>query len=128
MSNGIKLKKILIIEDQADIRKLVKMTVGDNGCEVHEASDAESGYAMVNAIKPDIILLDIMMPGEINGLQLCVTLKSDERFKDIPIILVTARGQLTDKAAGFDAGADAYIAKPFSPIKLIETVESLLPS
>lgn len=127
MSKEIKSKKILIIEDQADIRKLVKMTVNINDCEVYEASDAESGFAMVKAIKPDIILLDIMMPGEINGLQLCVILKSDERFKGIPIVMVTARGQLADKRAGLEAGADAYISKPFSPIKLIETVESFLP-
>lgn len=124
--NGIKLKKILIIEDQPDIRKLVKLTMDITHSEVYEASDAESGFAMVESIKPDIILLDIMMPGEINGLQLCVILKSDYRYNNIPIVLVTARGQMVDKQAGLEAGADEYIAKPFSPIKLIETVESLL--
>lgn len=128
MPKGIKLNKILIIEDQTDIRKLLNITVDIGDCQVYEAANADSGYAMVKAIMPDIILLDIMMPGEINGLQLCKILKSDDKFKDIPIVLVTARGQLADKHAGLEAGADAYIAKPFSPIMLIETVESLLQS
>lgn len=125
-SRGISLKKILIIEDQPDIRKLVKMTMDFKDYEVHEASEAQTGFSMVKAIMPDIILLDIMMPGEINGLQLCVILKSYQRFNAIPIILLTARGQLVDKQAGLEAGADEYLVKPFSPIKLIEAVESLL--
>jgi two-component system, OmpR family, phosphate regulon response regulator PhoB len=126
LQNGINMKKILIIEDQPDIRKLIKLTMDTSESLVYEAFNAESGLAMVETLKPDIILLDIMMPGKIDGLQLCVILKSDYRFNDIPIILVTARGQLVDKQVGLEAGADEYIAKPFSPIKLIETVESLL--
>jgi len=123
---GIKLKKILIIEDQPDIRRLLKMTMDFSDYEVHEASEAESGFSMVKAIRPDLILLDIMMPGEINGLQLCTMLKSADSFKHIPIVLLTARGQLVDRQAGLAAGANEYLVKPFSPIKLIETVESLL--
>ncbi len=123
---GIKLKKILIIEDQPDIRRLLKMTMDFSNYEVHEASEADSGYGMVKAIQPDLILLDIMMPGELNGLQLCTMLKTDDSFKHIPIILLTARGQLVDRQVGLAAGANDYLIKPFSPIKLIETVESLL--
>jgi DNA-binding response OmpR family regulator len=67
-----------------------------------------------------------MMPGEVNGLQLCTMLKSSDSFKHIPIVLLTARGQLVDRQAGLAAGANEYLVKPFSPIKLIETVESLL--
>jgi two-component system phosphate regulon response regulator PhoB len=126
LPKGVKLKKILIIEDQPDIRRLLKMTMDFSNYEVHEASEADSGFGMVKAIKPDLILLDIMMPGEVNGLQLCTMLKSSESFQHIPIVLLTARGQLVDRQAGLAAGANEYLVKPFSPIKLIETVESLL--
>ena len=126
LPKGVKLKKILIIEDQPDIRRLLKMTMDFSNYEVHEASEADSGFGMIKAIKPDLILLDIMMPGEVNGLQLCTMLKSSESFQHIPIVLLTARGQLVDRQAGLAAGANEYLVKPFSPIKLIETVESLL--
>lgn len=121
-----KVKKILIIEDQPDIRKLVKMTLDFNNYEIYEASEADSGFGLIKGIEPDIILLDIMMPGEIDGINLCVMLKSLNKFKHIPVVLLTARGQLCDKQAGIEAGADEYIVKPFSPIKLIEIVESLI--
>jgi two-component system, OmpR family, phosphate regulon response regulator PhoB len=126
ISKGARLKKILIIEDQADIRKLVKMTLDFSDYELHEASEADSGFGMVKAIQPDLILLDIMMPGEIDGLSLCAMLKATDKFKHIPIILLTARGQAADRQAGLEAGADEYLVKPFSPIKLIEVVESFL--
>ena len=126
VSKGIKFKKILIVDDQPDIRRLLKMIMDFSNYELHEASEADSGYGMVKAIRPDLIVLDIMMPGKLNGLQLCSILKSDETFKHIPIILLTARGQLIDRQAGLEAGANEYLVKPFSPIKLIETVRSLL--
>ena len=126
IAKGTVLKKVLIIEDQPDIRKLVKMTLDFSDYELHEASEAETGFGMVKAIQPDLILLDIMMPGEINGLQLCAMLKGMEKYRHIPIILLTARGQVADRQAGLEAGADEYLVKPFSPIKLIEVVEAFL--
>jgi two-component system, OmpR family, phosphate regulon response regulator PhoB len=125
-AKGLSMKKILIIEDQSDIRKLVKMTLDFSEYELHEASDAHAGFAMVKAIQPDLILLDIMMPGEMDGLNLCAMLKSSDTYQHIPILLLTARGQVADRYAGLEAGADEYLVKPFSPIKLIEVVESLL--
>jgi two-component system, OmpR family, phosphate regulon response regulator PhoB len=125
-AKGFSMKKILIIEDQPDIRKLVKMTLDFSEYELHEASEAHAGFAMVKAIQPDLILLDIMMPGEMDGLSLCAMLKNTDIYKNTPIILLTARGQVADRHAGLEAGADEYLVKPFSPIKLIEVVESFL--
>jgi len=120
------LKKILIIEDQPDIRKLVRMTLDFNDYEIHDTTDAETGLRMVEEIGPDLILLDIMMPGRMDGLALCRLLKNTESYRGIPVILLTARGQQADREAGVNAGADEYIVKPFSPIRLIEVVETFL--
>lgn len=87
------MKKILIIEDQPDIRKLVRMTLDFNDYEIHDTADAETGLRMVEEIGPDLILLDIMMPGKMDGLALCRLLKSSETYRGIPLILLTARGQ-----------------------------------
>jgi DNA-binding response OmpR family regulator len=123
---GTGLKKILIIEDQPDIRKLVIMTLDFNDYEIHDTADAETGLRMVEEIGPDLILLDIMMPGKMDGLALCRLLKGSKDYSDIPLILLTARGQQADREAGMDAGADEYMVKPFSPIKLIEVVEAFM--
>ena len=120
------MKKILIIEDQPDIRKLVRMTLDFNDYEIHDTTDAETGLRMVEEIGPDLILLDIMMPGRMDGLALCRLLKNTESYRGIPVILLTARGQQADREAGVNAGADEYIVKPFSPIRLIEVVETFL--
>ncbi len=123
---GTGLKKILIIEDQPDIRKLVRMTLDFNDYEIHDTADAETGLRMVEEIGPDLILLDIMMPGKMDGLALCRLLKGSKDYCDIPLILLTARGQQADREAGIHAGADEYMVKPFSPIKLIEVVEAFM--
>lgn len=123
--------KILIVEDQAEIRHLIKIALNLNQYEIHEASDAQMGLKMVQAIRPDLVLLDIMMPirlevtqpSIVNGLDLCRMLKSNVDYADIAIILLTANGQLSDKQAGLAAGADDYIVKPFSIANLIEAVQ-----
>ena len=120
------MKRILIVEDQADIRKLIRMTLEFESYEIHEASDGAFGLRMAQAIKPDLMLLDVMMPGELDGLQVCQRIKSDPAFKSIKIVLLTARGQQKDREAGEQAGADEYLIKPFSPLQLIETLERLV--
>lgn len=120
------MKRILIVEDQADIRKLIRMTLEFESYEIHEASDGAFGLRMAQAIKPDLMLLDVMMPGELDGLQVCQRIKSDPAFKAIKIVLLTARGQQKDHEAGEQAGADEYLIKPFSPLQLIETLERLV--
>lgn len=127
-------KKILLIEDQVDIRNLLKLSLHAKPYEIHEASDAILGLNMVHALKPDLVILDIMLPQRLansspeikDGIDLCAHLKNDPNYAHIPIILLSAKGQLADKAAGLAAGATAYIVKPFSPIQLIQLVERLL--
>jgi CheY-like chemotaxis protein len=120
------MKRILIVEDQADIRKLIRMTLEFENYEIHEASDGSFGLRMAQAIKPDVMLLDVMMPGELDGLQVCQRIKSDPVMKSTKVVLLTARGQQKDREAGEQAGADEYLIKPFSPLQLIETLERLI--
>lgn len=120
--------RILIVEDQADIRKLIRMTLEFGDFEIHEAHDGESGLAMARAIRPAVMLLDVMMPGLLDGYQVCQRIKQDPELRDIQIIMLTARGQATDVAMGEKAGADAYLVKPFSPLELIDRVEAIVAS
>ena len=120
------MKRVLIVEDQSDIRKLIRMTLEFEDYEIHEAADGAFGLAMVSAVRPDLVLLDVMMPGELDGLQVCQRLKADPATRGMKIVLLTARGQARDREAGQAAGADEYLVKPFSPLQLIETIERLL--
>ncbi|WP_374316723.1 response regulator transcription factor [Aquabacterium sp.] len=118
--------RILITEDQPDICKLIRMTLEFGDFEIHEANDGESGLNMARAIQPSVMLLDVMMPGLLDGYQVCQRIKQDPALKHIKVIMLTARGQATDLAMGEAAGADAYLVKPFSPLELIERVESMV--
>ncbi len=120
------MKRVLIVEDQADIRKLIRMTLEFEPYEIHEAADGAFGLRMASALKPDLMLLDVMMPGELDGLQVCHRIKTDPALRHIKVVLLTARGQVRDREAGGSAGADEYLVKPFSPLQLIETIERLL--
>lgn len=118
--------RILIVEDQPDICKLIRMTLEFGDFEIHEANDGESGLNMARAIKPAIMLLDVMMPGLLDGYQVCTRIKQDPALSSIQVVMLTARGQASDMAAGEAAGADAYLVKPFSPLELIERVEAMV--
>jgi len=120
------MKKILIVEDQPDIRKLIRMTLEFEDYEIHEAADGAFGLRMASAVGPDLVLLDVMMPGELDGLQVCQRIKSDPRLAHIKVVLLTARGQARDREAGQQSGADDYLVKPFSPAVLVQTVQRLL--
>lgn len=117
--------RILIVEDQPDICKLIRMTLEFGDFEIHEANDGETGLNMARAIKPHVMLLDVMMPGLLDGYQVCTRIKQDPDLNQIQVVMLTARGQATDLAAGEAAGADAYLVKPFSPLELIERVETM---
>lgn len=117
--------RILIVEDQPDICKLIRMTLEFGDFEIHEAHDGESGLNMARAIRPTVMLLDVMMPGLLDGYQVCTRIKQDPELKSIRVVMLTARGQATDLAAGEAAGADAYLVKPFSPLELIDRVEAM---
>ncbi|ABE49549.1 response regulator receiver domain protein (CheY-like) [Methylobacillus flagellatus KT] len=120
------LRKILIIEDQEDVRKLIHMSLGNDRYTIHEASNGDTGLALAEQLKPDLILMDIMMPGIMNGYQICGILKEREDFKNTKIIFLTARAQEQDMVDGYRSGCDEYLVKPFSPIRLAEIVDSLL--
>ncbi len=120
------MKKLLVVEDQPDIRSLIRATLEFEEYELHEAEDGVSGLHKARAVRPALILLDVMMPGELDGIQVCERVRADPAMAGVRIVLLTARGQKTDLQTGKDAGCDAYLIKPFSPLKLIETIEQLL--
>jgi two-component system phosphate regulon response regulator PhoB len=102
------------------------MTLEFEDYEIHEAADGAFGLRLASAVGPDLMLLDVMMPGELDGLQVCQRIKADPRLKHIKVVLLTARGQARDREAGQQAGADDYLVKPFSPLQLIETIDRLV--
>lgn len=118
--------RILITEDQPDICKLIRMTLEFGDFEIHEAHDGETGLSMARAVKPHLMLLDVMMPGLLDGYQVCKRIKQDPALSHIKVIMLTARGQASDLEMGEAAGADAYLVKPFSPLELIERVEGMV--
>lgn len=118
------MKKILIVDDQTDIRKLLKILL-EFKYEVLQTATADEASKIIDTWVPDLILLDIMMPG-MNGLELCKKLKSEKDGRTAKVIIVSARGTKNDIEIGLSAGADAYVVKPFSPLELFSTIESLI--
>ena len=121
------MKRVLIVEDQADIRKLIRMTLEFEPYEIFEAPDGVTGLRMAGELRPEVMLLDVMMPGELDGLQVCRSVRADPHLRGMRGLLLSARGQARDREAGEQAGADEYLIKPFSPLQLVETIERLLP-
>ncbi|MEO7404475.1 MAG: response regulator [Burkholderiales bacterium] len=119
--------KLLIVEDQPDIRKLIRMTLEFEGYDLLEAENGAEGLHIAQAARPVIVLLDVMMPGELDGYQVCERIKQDPSLKGTRVIMLTARGQQTDLDQGRKAGCDAYLTKPFSPLELIDTIDRLAP-
>ena len=120
------MTRVLMVEDQPDIRKLIRMTLEFEDYEIHEAGDGEAGLRLARTLRPDLVLLDVMMPGELDGLQVCQQIKKDPATAGIRVVLLTARGQARDREVGGEAGADIYLVKPFSPLQLIDSIERLL--
>ena len=120
------MKKILIVEDHADIRRLIRMTLEFESYEIHEAADAAVGWNMARALRPDLLLVDVMMPGPLNGLDLCRAVKADPALAGVPVVVLSARGSSTDREAGLAAGADVYLVKPFSPMQLLDLIGTLV--
>ncbi len=121
------MKRVLIVEDQADIRKLIRMTLEFEPYEIFEAADGAEGLRKAVEVVPDLMLLDVMMPGDLDGLQVCSQVRANPALQGTRVVLLTARGQVKDRDAGQHAGADDYLIKPFSPLQLIETIERLMP-
>jgi two-component system phosphate regulon response regulator PhoB len=116
---------ILVVEDEPAIRELLKVNLVDAGYDVREAADAESAHAAVKHALPDLILLDWMLPGQ-SGLAWAKQLRADPRTRDVPIIMVTARSDESDRVAGLEAWVDDYVTKPFSPRELKARIKSVL--
>ncbi len=121
------MKKILIVDDQLEVRELVQVTLEIGDYQILTAGNGLQAVEIARAEHPDIILLDIMMPGsDIDGLEACRLLKTDPITSDITIVMLSAKGQDNDIEIGKNAGADDYFTKPFSPIALIEKVEEVM--
>jgi len=119
------MAKLLIIEDEADIRELISFNLEMSGYEVDKARDGEEGLALARTGGYDLILLDLMLPG-MDGMKVCSLIRKDPETKGTPIIMLTARSEDEDIVAGLESGADDYITKPFSPRILIARVKTAL--
>jgi two-component system alkaline phosphatase synthesis response regulator PhoP len=119
------MKKILIIEDDEHIIELLRFNVENNGYSVLTATDGHDGLEKAINELPDLILLDLMLPG-IDGIDICNKLKNKERTKNIPIMMLTAKGHETDKILGLELGADDYITKPFSVRELMTRIKVVM--
>jgi len=118
-------KRILLVDDETELAEMVKLRLEANNYEVLIAYDGKQGLDLARKEKPDLIILDLMLP-KIDGYRVCRMLKFDEKYKKIPIILFTSRAQDDDKATGLEVGADAYITKPFEPQVLLDKMRELI--
>jgi len=119
------MKTILIIEDETDVAELVAFNLEKEGYRPLIATDGPSGLEGARHNSPDLILLDLMLPG-MSGMEICKVLKSNEKTVRIPIIMLTAKGEEIDRVVGFEVGADDYVIKPFSPRELLLRVKAVL--
>lgn len=116
---------IVVIEDEEDIRELIRYNLEKDGFRVVSAHSGEEGLRLVRSTIPDLAVIDLMLPG-IDGLQVCRELKADPGLRAIPLVIVTARGDEPDVVSGLEIGADDYISKPFSPKVLLARVKTVL--
>lgn len=119
------MQRILIVDDHDDIRRLLSITMGKS----YEILEAEEGVAALEAVRrhrPDVVFLDVMMPGEMDGLQVLEAIKSDPQTRSTLVAMVTARGQAADSEEARKLGADGYFVKPFSPLQMMGWVRSHL--
>lgn len=117
--------RILIVDDQAELRRLVRLTLEYGGNELHEADNGVCALQLLDIVKPELVVLDVMMPGDMDGYRVCDMIKR-QPGSNIKVVMLSAKGQQADLKEGRLAGADAYLIKPFSPLELIATVERLL--
>lgn len=118
-------KKILVVEDHKDTRELLKYNLSQSGFEVAAEADGLSGLERARTFLPDIILLDLMLPG-MDGLEVCRKIKQTSELSHIPVVMLTAKGEEVDRIVGLELGADDYVVKPFSPRELILRIKAIL--
>jgi len=117
--------KVLVVEDEADVAEMIRYNLGREGYEVRLAATGTDALRQVKEVRPDLILLDIMVP-HLNGWEICRRLRQDRETQAIPVIMVTGRVEEGDKVLGFEMGADDYVTKPFSPRELLARVRAVL--
>ena len=117
--------KVVVVEDEADIREVLEHNLTREGFQVYSAADGEKGLRLVKEKLPDLVLLDLMLPG-LDGLDVCRKMKADPETSSIAIVMVTAKGEESDIVLGLGVGADDYVSKPFSPKELIARVKAVL--
>ena len=120
------MKTILIVDDKAEVRELVEVTLRVGDYRILQADNGNQAVEIAQAERPDLMLLDVMMPGGMDGFEVCERLKSDPATQGITIIMLTAKGQQVDKERGSQVKADGYYTKPFSPLELLQKVEDVL--
>ena len=118
-------QKIYIVEDEPDIRETLKYNFSNEGFEVFTAPDGEEALSNIKKVLPDVLILDLMLPG-LSGLDVCKSIRADDDIRDMSIIMLTAKGEEIDRVIGFELGADDYVTKPFSVRELILRVKVLL--
>src|SRR5215475_2046335 len=118
------MERVLIVDDDPDIQRLVSYNLSQAGFQVLSASTGRTALDSVQKQPPDLIILDIMMP-DVDGMEVCRTLRQRENSRRIPIIMLTARGEEIDRVIGFELGADDYVSKPFSPRELVLRIKSI---
>ena len=119
------MKKILIVDDEVKVRKLIEVTLAGEERKILHAASGEEAIAIAREAQPDLILLDIMMPGKYDGFEVCKAIKENPDTSKIYIIMLTAKGQQADRERGLAAGADDYFVKPFSPMELLDKIENI---
>jgi two-component system phosphate regulon response regulator PhoB len=119
------LKKLLIVDDEDGLRSLVRMTLDSEGYQILEAQEGGHALELARAHHPDLVLLDVMLP-DLSGFEICRQIKSDPLMASTTVLMLTAKAQESDLGEAEAAGADGYFVKPFSPIALMQRVESIL--
>ena len=123
-TGGNRAGKVLVVEDEADVAEMIRYSLGKEGYDVRLAGNGTDALRQVKDVRPDVILLDIMVP-QLNGWEICRRLKQDRETQAIPVIMVTGRVEEGDKVLGFEMGADDYVTKPFSPRELVARVRAV---
>ena len=118
-------KRILVVDDEVYIAHILEFSLGMEGYEVVSATGGDEALAKANELLPDLVVLDIMMP-DMDGYETCARLRTDERFADLPVIMLTAKHGIEDREKGAEVGANAYVTKPFRPVELIDKIKELL--
>lgn len=117
--------RILLVDDEPSVVRMIQKRLDNAGYEVLVAMDGEEGFRKAKEDKPDLIILDLMLP-KLNGYEICLMLKKDSRYKKIPIVMFSAKAQPKDVEQGLECGADAYVRKPFRAEELLNQIRALI--